>query len=98
VLTTDNVKSALDLCRCQKMACVVLDLVMNDESGFEILLDLVPDRLHREVAIVVLTRLISTTVHQIALEFGATVVLVKDKTSPQLLNNAIQSAIASVAA
>ena len=52
VLTTDNVKSALDVCRCQKMACVVLDLVMNDESGFEILVDLVPDRLHREVAIV----------------------------------------------
>ena len=45
-----------------------------------------------------LTRLISTTVHQIALKFGASVVLVKDKTSPQLLNNAIQSAIESVAA
>jgi hypothetical protein len=36
VLTTDSVQSALDLCHCQKMACVVLDLDMNHASGFEV--------------------------------------------------------------
>ena|SRR5688572_26410862 len=98
VLTTERVQSALDVCRCEKLACVVLDLDMNHESGFEILIDLVPDRQHPEIAIVVLTRLISTTVHQIALEYGAHAVLVKHRTSPQLLNKAIQTAIASVVA
>jgi DNA-binding NarL/FixJ family response regulator len=98
VLTTDRVQSALDVCRCEKLACVVLDLDMNHESGFEILIDLVPDRQHPDIAIVVLTRLHSTTVHQIALEYGAQAVLVKHRTSPQLLNKAIQTAISSVAA
>jgi DNA-binding NarL/FixJ family response regulator len=98
VLTTDSVQSALDVCRCEKVACVVLDLDMNHESGFEILIDLVPDRQHCEIAIVVLTRLTSTTLHQIALEYGAYAVLVKHRTSPQLLNKAIQTAISSVAA
>jgi DNA-binding NarL/FixJ family response regulator len=98
VLTTDSVQSALDVCRCEKLACVVLDLDMNHESGFEILIDLVPDRQHPQIAIVVLTRLLSTTVHQIALEYGAHAVLVKRRTSPQVLNEAIQTAIASMAA
>jgi DNA-binding NarL/FixJ family response regulator len=62
VLTTNSVQSALDVCRCEEPACVVLDLDMNDESGFEILIDIdmVPDRQHPEIAIVVLTRLTST--------------------------------------
>jgi CheY-like chemotaxis protein len=80
------------------MACVVLDLDMNHGSGFEVLIDLVPDRQHPEIAIVVLTRLISTTVHQIALEYGAQAVLVKHRTSPQRLHKAVQTAVTSVAA
>lgn len=98
MLTTDSVQSALDVCRCEKLACVVLDLDMNHESGFEILIDLVQDRRHPEIAIVVLTRLISKTVHEIALEYGAYAVLVKHRTSPRLLNKTVQTAIASVAA
>jgi len=57
VLKADTVKSALDVCRDQKMDCVVLDLDMDDASGFEVLLALVPDRKHRQIAVVVLTRL-----------------------------------------
>jgi CheY-like chemotaxis protein len=52
----DTVKSALEVCRDQKMDCVVLDLDMDDASGFEVLLALVQDRKDRQIAVVVLTR------------------------------------------
>jgi CheY-like chemotaxis protein len=95
VLKADTVKSALDVCRDQKMDCVVLDLDMDDASGFEVLLALVPDRKHRQIAVVVLTRLINPVLHNMAVEYGAQACLVKQRTSPQLLDQAIETAIAS---
>ena len=96
VLKADTVSSALDLCRYQAFDCVVLDLDMNDASGFEVLFSLVPDRLHREIPVVVLTRLISPSLHEMAVQFGAMASLIKQRTSPQQLHTAIQSAIAAV--
>ena len=98
VLKADTVRSALDLCRYQRIDCVVLDLDMNDASGFEVLFTLIPDRHHRQIAIVVLTRLVSSSVHEMAVEFGAMTSLVKRLTSPQQLHTAIQTAIASTQA
>jgi two-component system sensor histidine kinase ChiS len=95
VLKADTVKSALDVCRYHKMDCVVLDLDMDDASGFEVLLDLVPDRKHRRIPVVVLTRLISPVLHDMAVEYGAQACLVKQRTSPQLLDEAIKTAIVS---
>ena len=95
VLKADTVKSALDVCRDQKMDCVVLDLDMDDASGFEVLLSLVPDRKHRQNAVVVLTRLLNPTLHKMAVECGAQACLLKQRTSPQLLDQAIETAIAS---
>lgn len=95
VLKADTVRSALDLCRCQKIDCVVLDLDMNDASGFEVLFSLVPDRHHRQIAVVVLTRMVSPSLHEMAVEFGAMASFVKRLTSPQQLHTAIQTAIAS---
>ena len=95
VLKADTVKSALDLCGRQKMDCVVLDLDMDDASGFEVLLALVPSPEHRQSAVVVLTRLTNPTLHKMAVECGAHACLVKQRTSPQLLDQAIKMAIAS---
>ena len=95
VLKASTVRAALDLCSYQKVDCVVLDLDMDDASGFEVLLALVPDREHRDIAVIVLTRLISETLHQMAMEYGAQACLVKQRTSAQLLDQAIQTAIAS---
>ena len=95
VFKADTVKSALDVCRDQKMDCVVLDLDMDDASGFEVLLALVPDRKHRQIAVVVLTRLINPVLHNMAIEYGAQACLVKRRTSPELLDQAIKTAIAS---
>lgn len=84
------------ICCERQINCVVLDLDMDEASGFEVLLSLVPDREHRENAVVVLTRLINPTLHELAVEYGAQACLVKRHTSPQLLHQAIQTAIASV--
>src|SRR5688572_31429704 len=92
VLKADTVKSALDVCRDQKMDCVVLDLDMDDASGFEVLVSLVPDRKHRQTAVVVLTRLVNPILHKMAIECGAQVCLIKQRTSPQLLDQAIETA------
>ena len=97
VLTANTMPSALDLYRNQKMACVVLDLDMGTESGFVVLNELVPDRHHREIPVVVLTRLLSTTVHSFALEYGAHACFVKSRTSPETLCGAVDAAIASLA-
>jgi CheY-like chemotaxis protein len=95
VLKADTVKSALDLCCNRKISCVVLDLDMAEASGFEVLLALVPDRKHRENAVVVLTRLLNPTLHEMAVEYGAQACLVKRRTSPELLHQAVQTAIAA---
>ena len=98
VLKANTVKAALDLCSYHKVDCVVLDLDMFDVSGFQVLFTLVPDRKHREMAVVVLTRLISQSLHQMAVEYGAHACLLKQNTSPQLLNQAVEAAIASTKA
>jgi DNA-binding NarL/FixJ family response regulator len=80
------------------MDCVVLDLELNDASGFEVLFALVPDRKHREMAVVILTHLLSPSLQQMVVEYGAHACLLKQNTSPQLLNQAIQASIASTEA
>jgi CheY-like chemotaxis protein len=94
VLTASSVKSAIDLYHRQKMACVVLDLDMKGESGFEVLFHVVPDRHHPEIPVIILTRLFSKTIHNFALEYGAHACLVKNRTSPEILDKAIQTAMA----
>ena len=98
VLKANTVKAALDLCSCQKIDCVVLDLDMNDVSGFEVLFALVPDRKNRGMAVVILTHLLSPSLHEMAVEYGAHACLLKQDTSPQLLGQAIHAAIASTQA
>ena len=70
---------------------------MDDSSGFEVLLHLIPDRKLPGIAVVVLTRLRNPTLHQTVLHHGAQVCLVKQCTSARDLDDAIQKAIVSVA-
>ena len=97
ILTAQTVRTGLAFCRDQKVDCVVLDLDMDDSSGFEVLLHLIPDRKLPGIAVVVLTRLRNPTLHQTVLHHGAQVCLVKQCTSARDLDDAIQKAIVSVA-
>ena len=97
ILKAETVRAGVDLCVYQKIDCVVLDLDMDDSSGFEVLLHLIPDRKRPEIAVVVLTRLTNPTLHKTALHHGAQACLVKQWTSASDLDDAIQKAIASIA-
>lgn len=90
-------KAGLDLCQYQKIDCIIVDLDMGDSSGFEVLLTLIPDRKRPEIAVVVLTRLRNPSLHETVLYHGAQAYLVKQLTSADALDKAIQKAVTSVA-
>jgi CheY-like chemotaxis protein len=96
ILTAQTVRTGLAFCRDQKVDCVVLDLDMDDSSGFEVLLSLIPDPKRPPIAVVVLTRLTNPTMHDTVLHHGAQACLVKRRTSAIDLREAIEKAIVSV--
>ena len=96
ILTAQTVRIGLAFCRDQKVDCVVLDLDMDDSSGFEVLLSLIPDPKRPPIAVVVLTRLTNPTMHETVLHHGAQACLVKRRTSAIDLREAIEKAIVSV--
>ena len=74
-----------------------MDLDLPD-SGFNVLFDLIPDRNRPQMAVVVLTRLHHPVLHQVALHNGAQACLLKQFTTAPILADAIQKAVAAVAA
>src|SRR6476660_5094841 len=97
VLKAQTVRAGLDLCRYQNVDCVILDLEMKDSSGFDVLLNLIPDRKHPKIAVVVLTHLRNPSLHETVLYHGAQACLTKQRTSARDLDEAIQKAVVSVA-
>jgi CheY-like chemotaxis protein len=95
VLTALDRESAHAICREHRVDCVLLDLDM-PESGFDLLLELVPDPKQPPIAVVVLTRLVYPTLCEIAKLHGAQDWLVKHQTSAELLDTAIQRAVLAV--
>ena len=97
MLKAQTVKDGLEVCQDQNVDCVVLDLDMGDSSGFEVLLHLIPERKRPQMATVVLTHLQNPILRDTVLYHGAQAYLVKQGTSAQDLDHAIQQAIVSVA-
>lgn len=89
--------SGLDLCRSQTFDCVVLELVLPDMSGFEVLLQLVPRAKEPDIAVVILTKLCWPSFHGLALANGAQACLAKTRISGDDLDREIRRAIAAVA-
>ncbi len=92
-----SVHEGLSLCQSRKIDCVVLDLDMEESSGFEALVSLVPDRARPTMPVVILTRLPSRMLHDLAREHGARACLVKQKATARDLSECIQKAIADIA-
>jgi DNA-binding NarL/FixJ family response regulator len=90
-------QSGLALYRSQQIDCVVTDLVLSDKSSLEILADLVPVSNKPQVAVIVLTRIEHPAVEELAKQNGAYACLVKQHTSGEGLDHAIQQAIKFVA-
>ena len=97
VLESSSAEAGLDVCRTQAVDCVVLDLDM-PESGFHVLLELIPDRRRPQLAVVVLTHLPHPNLFDMAKHNGAQACLLKQSTTAQDLERTIQEALAAVKA
>jgi len=97
VLESSSAVAGLDVCRARTVDCVVLDLDM-PESGFHVLLELVPDRQRPNVAVIVLTHLPHPNLFDMAKHNGAHACLLKQSTTVEELVHTIEEALAAVRA
>jgi CheY-like chemotaxis protein len=95
-LEASDGQSGLALYRSRPIDCVVLELSLPDQSGFQTLVDLVPIASRPHVAVVVLTHMTHRGVWELAKENGAYTCLAKKFTSGEDLDKAIQQAVAFV--
>ena len=96
VLEAKTGKRGLAIFDAQPVDCVVLELTLEDMSGFEVLINLVPNARRPGIAVVVLTRLVLYSMDGLALTNGAQAYLVKSRCSGDDLDRAIQKAIAKI--
>jgi CheY-like chemotaxis protein len=96
ILEASDGFSALDLHRSRQIDCVVLELALPKQSGFEVLMTLVPAPRRPHVAVVVLTHMTHRGVWELAKQNGAHTCLAKKFTTGEDLDRAIQRAIAFV--
>lgn len=97
VLEATTGEEGIDLLRHHEVDCVILDLDLSTSSGFQFLLDLVPNRYRPEIAVLILTRLQNPTLANMSLENGAQAYLIKQQTSADALDKVIQKAVNVVA-
>src|SRR4029078_7545004 len=64
-------QSGLALYRAQQFDCVVLELALPDQSGFKVLVDLVPRVRRPNIAVIVLTRLTDRGLYALARQNGS---------------------------
>ena len=79
---------------CIRVDCVVLELVLPDQSGFGLLEHLIASR--PNVAVLVLTLIEHPRIHSLVKQFGAHACLEKARTSPGDLGRIIHLAVAIV--
>ena len=89
-------QSGLTLYRSRRIDCVILELDLPDMSGFQVLVDLNPVARRPNVAVLILTRLSSLPLWELARKGGAYACFPKQHTSQEELVRAIQHAIALV--
>jgi DNA-binding NarL/FixJ family response regulator len=96
IIEADSGQSGLDLYRSRRIDCVVLEIELPDQSGFEVLMALVPRASKPSVAVIVLTQLTHRGLWELAKRNGAYVCFVKRHTTGEDLDRAIQRAMAFV--
>jgi DNA-binding NarL/FixJ family response regulator len=96
ILEASDSQSGLDLYRSRRIDCVVLDLGLPDQLGLHTLVKLVPIASRPQIAVIVLTMITARGVRDIAKQNGAYECFVKQHTSGEDLDRAIQRAVALV--
>jgi DNA-binding NarL/FixJ family response regulator len=96
IIEAKNAETGLGLHRSRTIDCILLELDLPDRSGFQVLVDLVQLVTKPEVAVIVLTSLTQSGLHELARKNGAWACLVKSYTSEEVLDQHIRKAIAFV--
>jgi PleD family two-component response regulator len=96
IFESPSAKTGLDFYGSKSVDCVVLDLELPDTSGFEVLGRLIPVASRPGIAVVVLTRLTSPSLLDLAVKKGAKYALHKPSTSGDILDKAALNAISIV--
>jgi DNA-binding NarL/FixJ family response regulator len=97
ILEAADRQSGLDRHRqSQWIDCVVLELVLPNSSGFALLVGLIPIPSRPNIVVVILTRVRHRGWWDLAKQIGAHACLLKELTSTEDLDRAIQRAVACV--
>lgn len=96
ILEATDGRSGLDRYRSRRIDCVVLELALPDQSGFALLVDLLPIPSRPNVAVIVRTQHVYRGIWEFARQNGAYACFVKRYTSGEYLAKAIHCAVALV--
>lgn len=96
IIEATDGEAGLILYRSQRIDCVVLALELPDQSGFKVLVDLVPIASRPTVAVIVLTNRLQRGLQELARQNGAYACFVKRFMAGEDLDRAIQRAMAFV--
>ena len=96
IVEASDGSSGLDLYRSRRIDCVVLELGLPDQSGFQTLAQLVQNAISPQVAVMVLTQMTHRGIRELATQHGAYDCFVKRHTTGEDLDRAIQRAVAFV--
>lgn len=93
ILEAGDRESGLTLYRSRRFDCIVLELALPDQLGFQLLADLVPIPSRPQVAVIVLTQMTERGVWELARLNGAYACFVKQDTTGKDLDKVIQRAV-----
>src|SRR4051812_14232804 len=96
ILEAKDGEEGLAIFRSRRIDCVVLEIDLPDQSGFEVLMTLIPRASKPHIAVIVLTKLKHGGLWELAKRNGAYVCFVKQHTTGDDLDRAIQRAIGFV--
>jgi DNA-binding NarL/FixJ family response regulator len=96
IVEASDGQSGVALFRSRRIDCVVTELALTDNTGLDVLEDLVPVADKPQVAVIVLTRIEHRSLWDLAKEQGAYICFNKQHTSGEDLDRAIQRAVAFV--
>src|SRR5438105_1653058 len=88
IVEAEDRETGLSVFRSRRFDCVVLELALGDQSGFQLLIDLIPNATSPRVAVVVLSHMTQTGVWALARLNGAHGCLVKEYTTGKDLDHA----------
>ena len=94
ILEATDGEAGLTLYRSRRIDCVVLALELPHQSGYKVLVDLIPIASRPNVAVIMLTNRLQRGLREMARQNGAYACFVKQFMSGDDLDRAIQRAIA----